>query len=145
MSGPPSKTPQVLLWEVIFETFWSLGHTVQTVARCQGDDKAPNSSLPLAERPTGMTLVFCAYRFPCFPGSEMQNIAHGLSFFSNTVSVHFFFSPRPLSHRLFRLPLTVEGIGSRADSGPISHSVSAGTVIKAGGRGPVPAAAQFSH
>lgn len=94
MSGPPSKTPQVLLWEVIFETFWSLGHTVQTVARCQGDDKAPNSSLPLTQRPTGMTLVFCTYRFPCFPGSEMQSIAHSLSFFfKHGISV-FFFSPQ---------------------------------------------------
>lgn len=66
-------------------------------------------------------------------------------FFKHCISAFFFSSPSPLSYCLFRLPLMVEGIGSRADSGPISHSVSAGTVIKAVGRRPVPAAAQFSH
>lgn len=87
------------------------GHwdTVQTVARCQGDDKAPNSSLPLAERSTGMTLVFCAYHFPCFPDSEMQNIAHSLSFFFKHGISAFFFLLKPT----FLLPLPSSPDGGR--------------------------------
>lgn len=109
----PPNTPQVLWWEVAFETFWSPERRVQTVARCQRDDKAPDSSLPLTEDPTGSALGVQRLSIPSLLFGRNRNAC---------LSSRCLFPSSPLQWK----GESVAGVG-------ISHPVSPGRPIKAGG------------